>query len=95
MSDLSADDARSESRLKQIHDYIRHTLQLFLGWFAFFAGINYVALGWLATGTNHAAPSVAIAVGANFIVRNLLGIVRTIFVDRALKDLARFTVPVH
>jgi hypothetical protein len=39
MSDLFADDQRNENRLRQIHDYIRHTLQLFLAWFGFFAGI--------------------------------------------------------
>ena len=62
-----------QNRLKQIHDYIRHIFQLSLGWFAFFAGINYVALGWLATSpgvANHR--SFVFAVGVNIIIQNLL-----------------------
>jgi len=90
MPELSVDEQRNENRLRQIHDYIRHTFQLFLGWFAFFAGINYVALGWLASpnGTASHSPSIALAVGVNFNIQNILGIIAAVIVDNALKDLA-------
>ena len=91
MSDLSADDQRNENRLRQIHDYIRHTLQLFLAWFAFFATINYAALGWLASSGGSTAkppPSFVLALALNLIIQNLLGICAAVIVERALTDLA-------
>jgi hypothetical protein len=98
MPDFAADEQRNEDRLGQIHDYIRHTFQLFLTWFAFFAGINYVAFGWLASPNSTAntaaanaashAQAVALVAGVNFIIQNLLGIAAAIIVDRVLKDFA-------
>ena len=88
MSDLSVDDQRNENRLRQIHDYIRHTFQLFLAWFTFFAGINYVALGWLAGTTAKPPPSLVLALALNLVIQNLLGMIAAVIVERVLTDLA-------
>ncbi|WP_315729144.1 hypothetical protein [Bradyrhizobium sp. SZCCHNS2015] len=101
MPDLSPDEQRNENRLKQIHDYIRHTFQLFLTWFALFATINYVAFGWLVSpnsaanssgaasaGNSSHVQAIALVVGVNFIIQNFLGIAAAIIVDRVVKDFA-------
>jgi hypothetical protein len=91
MSNLSADDQGNESRLDQIHDYIRHSFQLFLTWFALFAGINDVALGWLGSSSGATAKPprlLILALALNLIIQNLLGIIAALIVKRALTDLA-------
>ncbi|MDL9999868.1 hypothetical protein QTI24_14720 [Variovorax sp. J22P240] len=42
-------DTQSATRkLAELHDYVRHSFNLFFGWFTFFAGVNCASMGWLA-----------------------------------------------
>ena len=66
--------------LKQVHDYIRHIFQLFLGWFGIFATVNYAAMGWLAGVTAEGktiAPLFAWLVPLMFISQNVVGLLGT------------------
>ena len=37
-----------ERKLREVHEYARHIFQQVIVWFAFFAGVNYATMGWLA-----------------------------------------------
>lgn len=56
--------------MDELHTYARTHIHQFLSWFAFFSGINIVALGWIATAT----PSTKMTqlISANFIAQALL-----------------------
>jgi hypothetical protein len=83
-----ADQKQLDRKFRELHDYIRHIFQLFVGWFTFFATVNYATMGWLAK------PSGLVPVGTHlvwlisglFISQNLLGIVACVFVRRYLLE---------
>jgi hypothetical protein len=69
--------AANEKRLHEIHDYIRHIFQLFMGWFTVFVTVNFVTIGWLATSEKngaYSAPPFASVVPVMLILQNLLGV---------------------
>jgi hypothetical protein len=48
-----------ESRLKQLHEYNRHTAQLIVAWFTFFVTANCAVMGWLLVSLAAAKSGVA------------------------------------
>lgn len=78
-------DFDSASRkMAEIHEYVRHSFNLFFGWFTFFATVNYATMGWLAKNEPGVATKTALVaiVVLLFISQNLLG-VAACFVMRA------------
>lgn len=73
--------------LDELNTYARSHMQLFLSWFAFFCGINIVALGWLATATPK--PLIRDCITFNFIIQGLLAVIacRTVHSNLVSTDL--------
>lgn len=73
----SREKETAERKLDELHEYVRHIFQMFVGWFTFFGTVNYATMGWLAkvdTGSSHNNKMI-IAISLLFITQNLLGIV--------------------
>ncbi len=78
------DTVRSEilsRRIAEIHEYVRHIYQLFVGWFTFFVTINYATLGWLAKASGaEVSLSTRWSIAVLFFCQNALGITACLFV---------------
>jgi hypothetical protein len=77
-----------ERKFRELHDYVRHIFQMFVGWFTFFATVNYATMGWLAKPSGSTATSTRLGwvVSLLFISQNLLGIVACFVVRRYLLE---------
>jgi hypothetical protein len=75
-------------QLKELNDYERHTFQLFITWYTFFVGVNYLALGWLATAKDgiSALARWSPLIPSVFLFQNALGLFCCYFVWISLKD---------
>jgi hypothetical protein len=92
---LSTDETRRvmdkeqlERKFKELHEYVRHVFQLFIGWYTFFVTVNYASMGWLATSAD-AKPSLAKfawLIPVMFISQNALGIFACLYVWQCLKE---------
>jgi hypothetical protein len=80
--------AQAERRLDELHEYIRQTFSLFIGWFTFFGTVNFAAMGWMGTAAlkDGAFNKIAWLVPIMFITQNFCGLAATYFVWRHLKD---------
>jgi len=80
--------AQAERRLDELHEYIRHSFTLFIGWFTFFGTVNFAAMGWMGTAALNggAFNKIAWLVPVMFITQNFCGLACTYFVWRHLKD---------
>jgi hypothetical protein len=86
-TELDLEDARKI--VEETHLYLRHTVQLWVQWFTFFLTVNYVALGWFASGAN--SPSnrkPLVYVATLFITQNTLGIIACLSTRKWLDEKA-------
>jgi hypothetical protein len=73
--DLNEQRKLLETKLKELHNNIRHITQLGMSWFAFFVTVNYLTMGWLAKATDHPSdPLIIRIVAIVFITQDFLGI---------------------
>jgi hypothetical protein len=77
-------------RISDLNDYARHSFQLLVSWFTFFATVNYASMGWLA-GSQRVTPGnvtpgkkMIVLIVVMFITQNLLGIAVCFVVKRQL-----------
>jgi hypothetical protein len=84
-----------ESRLKQLHEYIRHISQQTVSWFTFFVTVNYAVMGWVLVSSFAAKPvldvqsrsgRVIFLVSIVFAFQNILGILACIVVRSHLLE---------
>jgi hypothetical protein len=74
--------AQAERRLDELHEYIRHSFTLFIGWFTFFGTVNFAAMGWMgASMANGAFNRIAWLVPVMFITQNICGLAHISFGD--------------
>lgn len=66
----------ADRKIKELHEYARHAFGLFMGWFTFFATVNYATMGWLAKPGSSPLPNTGLLgiVVTLFITQNLLGV---------------------
>jgi hypothetical protein len=77
-----------ERKLAELNEYASGMFDIFLRWFAFFAGVNYLAIGWLTrpdSKTSGCASSAQL-ISFLFICQNILGLVACVFVWRYFKQ---------
>jgi hypothetical protein len=98
-----AEQQHIERKFRELHDYIRHIFQALVGWFTFFATVNYATMGWLAksSGSNSTSTTLIWVVSVLFITQNALGVAVCFAVRRYLFDrnaevieLERLTTPI-
>ncbi|MDG4562263.1 MAG: hypothetical protein P9E88_13310 [Candidatus Competibacter sp.] len=78
----------AERKIKELHEYVRHIFQMFVGWFTFFATVNYATMGWLSNiikEPNHSNKMI-ILICVLFITQNLLGIAVCFFLKKYLDE---------
>ena len=85
---MEMEKAQAERRLDELHEYTRHTFQLFINWFTFFGTVNFAAMGWMgaATSLSGAFNGIAWLVPVMFVTQNMLGMAATYFVWLHLKE---------
>jgi len=77
----------TERKLQELHEYVRHVFQLLVGWFTFFATVNYASMGWLAKpSTPSPSKGIVWIVAGMFITQNVLGLIACSVVRRYLLD---------
>jgi hypothetical protein len=65
-----------EKSIREYHEHLRHIFGLFITWFTFFIGVNYVGIGWFASAADKstAKPTSIGLIALLFIVQCALGI---------------------
>lgn len=70
-----------ESKIEELHEYVRHIFSIFVNWFIFFVTVNYATMGWLTKPEANHAPSptdqdhtLLYIVVVLFMSQNILGI---------------------
>ncbi|EUC12651.1 hypothetical protein [Paraburkholderia hospita] len=70
-----------ESKIGELHEYVRHIFTVFVNWFIFFVTVNYATMGWLTKpeAANSTPPqsnqdhTLLYIVVALFVSQNMLG----------------------
>lgn len=87
MTNQQLDFARS--RLKEMHDYVRHAVHQLVYWFSFFVTVNYGVMGWILVSSVAVKPVssvVLITVSAVFFFQVILGIWTCVAMQTHLKQ---------
>ncbi|MFL9898895.1 hypothetical protein PQR71_12130 [Paraburkholderia fungorum] len=77
-----------ERKLAELNEYASGMFDIFVRWFAFFAGVNYLAIGWLTRPDSKTSdlPTSTQLISCLFICQNILGLVACIFVWKYFKE---------
>jgi hypothetical protein len=62
-----------QARISEYQEHVRHIFGLFITWFNWFVGVNYVGIGWFASQDPKKPTSVGF-IGTVFVIQCLLGI---------------------
>jgi uncharacterized membrane protein (DUF485 family) len=80
---MNTDEAqhdRIEKVIREIHEYARHTMQLFVAFFTFFVLMNYTTMGFLAKDLSQISKEIVSRIAWTFIFQNSLAIVSCVLV---------------
>jgi hypothetical protein len=82
MSPSESQLQRIEETIREIHEYARHTMQLYIAFFTFFVAMNYATMGFLVkdAGSKPEATNLIFLIARVFIYQNLLAVASSIVV---------------
>ena len=80
MSSSESQLQRIEKTIREIHEYARHTAQLYIAFFTFFVAMNYATMGFLVkdAGSKPEATNLIVLIARVFIFQNLLAVASSI-----------------
>ena len=76
MHDRNPATEELRSLIQELHTHMRHNMALWVQWFTFFVGVNYIAFGWFAASDKNKMPtkSAVLIAACLFISQCALGI---------------------
>jgi hypothetical protein len=57
MNDRSPATEDLRNLIHELHTHMRHNMALWVQWFTFFVGVNYIAFGWVAVSDRNKMPA--------------------------------------
>jgi hypothetical protein len=73
---------RIEKTIREIHEYVRHSIQLYIAFFTFFVAMNYATMGFLAkdVGSKLETSNLIFLIARVFIYQNILAVASSVLV---------------